>query len=258
MWRWLSLLLLAGSVHAQTHTATQRSSFFDMGTPTQALQRDNTQNPAMLWVQDGERLLKTPSSANGKACVSCHSPQDAKFQTVALRYPATDAHSGKVINLPQRINTCRTRHQGLTELSSESESLLALHMALSLPVRGQPIAPPAMSSDPALRAAHAHGERLWLARMGQLNLSCAQCHDARSSPGSRLGASPIPQAHPTGYPIYRLEWQAPGSLARRVRGCMTGVRATPFAPFSPEMTALEVYLAARATGMQLEAPGVRP
>lgn len=34
-----------------------------------------------------------------------------------------------------------------------------------------------------------------------------------------------PQGHPTGYPIYRLEWQALGSLQRRLRNCYNGVRA---------------------------------
>ena len=51
----------------------------------------------------------------------------------------------------------------------------------------------------------------------------------RRQAGRRLGGSPIPQAHPTGYPIYRLEWQGLGSLQRRLRDCMTGVRAEPFA-----------------------------
>jgi L-cysteine S-thiosulfotransferase len=73
-----------------------------------------------------------------------------------------------------------------------------------------------------------------------------------------LGGSLIPQGHTTGYPTYRLEWQGLGSLARRLRGCMTGVRAQPFAAWSDEMTALEVYLASRAMGMPFEGPAVRP
>ena len=93
-------------------------------------------------------------------------------------------------------------------------------------------------------------------RMGQLNLSCAQCHD--NNPGGRLGSSLIPQAHPTGYPVYRLEWQALGSLQRRLRGCMSGVRAEPYAYDAQQLVELELYLAARARGMTLEAPGVRP
>ena len=80
----------------------------------------------------------------------------------------------------------------------------------------------------------------------------------RATPAARLGGSPIPQAHPTGYPIYRLEWQGLGSLQRRLRACMSGVRAEPFAWGAPELVELELYLARRARGMPLETPGVRP
>jgi sulfur-oxidizing protein SoxA len=53
--------------------------------------------------------------------------------------------------------------------------------------------------------------------------TCAQCHDSNS--GKRLAGNVIPQAHPTGYPLYRLEWQALGSLQRRLRNCLAGLRA---------------------------------
>ena len=62
------------------------------------------------------------------------------------------------------------------------------------------------------------GKELFQQRWGQLNLSCGQCHD--DNWGKRLAGSVIPQAHPTGYPIYRLEWQSLGSLPRRLRGCI--------------------------------------
>jgi sulfur-oxidizing protein SoxA len=87
-------------------------------------------------------------------------------------------------------------------------------------------------------------------------LSCAQCHDANA--GNKLGSSVIPQAHPMGYPVYRLEWQAMGSLQRRLRNCMNGVRAEPFAYGANELVELELYLNARAKGMPSETPGVRP
>ena len=73
-----------------------------------------------------------------------------------------------------------------------------------------------------------------------------------------LGSSTIPQAHPTGYPVYRLEWQGLGSLQRRLRNCMTGVRAEPFKVDAPEWVELELYLARRAAGMAMDAPAVRP
>ena len=97
---------------------------------------------------------------------------------------------------------------------------------------------------------------LWRRRQGQLNLSCAQCHDDNA--GGRLAGATIPQAHPTGYPIYRLEWQALGSLQRRLRNCLVGMRAEPYAWGAPEYVALELFLMDRARGMDLEAPGVRP
>jgi len=68
----------------------------------------------------------------------------------------------------------------------------------------------------------------------------------------------IPQAHPTGYPVNRLEWQSLGSLQRRLRNCMTGVCAEPYEYCAPEAVALELYLMERARGMPFETPGVRP
>jgi len=83
-----------------------------------------------------------------------------------------------------------------------------------------------------------------------------QCHDDQA--GRRLAGSIIPQGHPTGYPIYRLEWQGMGSLHRRLRGCMVGVRAKPFGYGSEEFIAIEAFLMERARGMVIESPAIRP
>ena len=64
--------------------------------------------------------------------------------------------------------------------------------------------------------------------------------------------------HPTGYPLFRLEWQALGSLQRRLRNCFTGVRAEPFTTGASEWIDLEIYLRERAAGMASDAPAVRP
>lgn len=231
-----------------------RSGFEDMGASTQALQRDDTLNPGMLWVMEGEALAgRKPVSAGAatRACLDCHSA--ASLRGVAARHPAFDATLGRPVNLAQRINQCRQRHQGLPALASEAPELLALTAWVGHQSRGLPISPP---DDPRLRPHLANGQALWQQRLGQLNLSCAQCHDQRA--GARLGSAVIPQGHPDGYPIYRLEWQTLGSLSRRVRGCLNAVRAEPWAAFSPELTDLEVYLAARAAGLPVQTPGVRP
>ena len=113
-----------------------------------------------------------------------------------------------------------------------------------------------VSDEGSARPFFEAGKALFNMRQGQFNLSCAQCHDNLA--GQRLAGSVIPQGHPNGYPEYRLEWQGMGSLERRIRNCMVGVRAEPFAPGSLEMSELELYLGARANGLAVETPAVRP
>ncbi|MFC7540855.1 sulfur oxidation c-type cytochrome SoxA [Siccirubricoccus deserti] len=123
---------------------------------------------------------------------------------------------------------------------------------------GEPVARPAAGARPrsAARPGAATGEALFRERRGQLNLSCAQCHDDNA--GRRLAGSAIPEGHANGYPLYRLEWQGLGSLRRRLRSCMVGVRSEPFPPDAPEYLALEAYLAMRARGLVVETPAIRP
>lgn len=230
----------------------RRSGYLEMGASLRAMQDDDSANPGMLWVSEGRALWAKREGAANKACADCHAGENA-MAGVAARYPAFDAAAGKPIDLGQRVNRCRVEQQSAEPLAAESRALLALSAFIARQSRGQPIAPP---DDPRLRPFAEAGEALWRKRQGQLNLSCAQCHDDNA--GGRLAGATIPQGHPTGYPIYRLEWQAVGSLKRRLRNCLVGMRAEPYAYDSAEYAALELYLMRRAKGMTSEAPGVRP
>lgn len=247
-------VLLAALLLATAAGADDRRSGFDFMTPaTQALQRDDALNPAMLWVRGGEAAWSARAGRAGKSCADCHGEATRTMRGVAVRYPAFDAASGAPLNLGGRINACRERHQQAPVLAAESEALLGLEAWVAMASRGLPIAPP---DDPRLAPHRAQGRQLFEQRMGQLDLSCAQCHDRLA--GQRLGGSVIPQAHPTGYPLYRLEWQGLGSLQRRLRGCFGGVRAE-LPPFgSADLVALELHLMQRAAGLPLETPAVRP
>lgn len=242
--------LLLGCAAPQARD-TRLSGFDEMGPATQAMQRDDMANPAMLFVEEGLQLWARAPAAS-KACVSCHG-EPATMKGVAARYPAWDEPLRRPVNLATRINLCRQRHQGLPAWPPEHSELLALEALVGLQSRGLAISPPV---DARLLPHRVRGEALFRERIGQLELSCAQCHDERA--GGRLAASLIPQGHATGYPIYRLEWQGMGSLGRRLRNCMTGVRSEPVAYGSVEMAELELYLAARAMGMKVETPAVRP
>ncbi len=219
----------------------------------QALQADDALNPGMLWVLQGQDLWERPDGAAQRSCASCHGGSvRSAMASVAAGYPAWDARTQQPVTLSQRIEQCRVRHQRAPALAWEHPTRLALEAAVAHAARGQKRAPP----DPRLAAAATLGQQWWNTRLGQLGLSCAQCHDERA--GQYLAGVAIPPGHAEGYPVYRLEWQSLGTVQRRLRNCQTGVRAQPFAPDSPEAVALEVYLAQRDRARVLHAPGVRP
>ena len=231
----------------------RRSGFDFMGEQTQAMQRDDQANPAMLWVQDGQAAWNAPQGPQARACASCHAGAQSSMRGIATRYPAWDTELARPVNLGSRINQCRERYQQQQPLAADHQQLLGLEAYVAHQSRGLPITP---DPDPRMQPFRERGAVLFAQRMGQLDLSCAQCHDERG--GGKLAGSVIPQGHATGYPLYRLEGQGMGSLQRRLRGCMNGVRAEPFAAGSVEFVELELHLASRAMGMALETPAVRP
>jgi sulfur-oxidizing protein SoxA len=246
--------LLSSVVRADEIPRHERRSGFEfMSRETQAMQRDDTANPGMLFVQEGEAQWSRKEGAASRSCADCHGEASTSMRGVAARHPAYSADQGRPIDLQGRINLCRETRQNATPFRWESQELLALTTYLGHQSRGLPVA---AVDDARLTPFRERGRELFNRRLGQLNFSCANCHD--DNWGKRLGSAPIPQAHPTGYPIYRLEWQSLGSLQRRFRNCMIGVRAEPYPYGAPELVELELYLNVRAAGLPIETPGVRP
>src|SRR3954454_22326142 len=268
-WACVAALVLgvATGLAAEILPSERRSGFDDMSRESQAMQRDDTANPGMLWMLEGETLWNEKAGFAGRSCADCHGDARASMRGVAARYPAYSAEQGRPVDLEGRINLCRETWQNALPLPRESREMLALSAYVAHKSRGMAIT---AGEDPRvgvfrargegvywrLELFRARGEVLYRQRQGQLNLSCAQCHD--DNWGKRLAGAIIPQGHPTGYPLYRLEWQSLGSLQRRLRNCMVGVRAEPFAPGSPEVVDLELFLMSRARGLPIETPAVRP
>ena len=222
-----------------------RSGITFAGADVRAMQADDNANPGFLWVQRGAQLWQ----AN---CASCHGDAPASMRGVAARYPAYDATSQSMLDLDGRIEQCRVVRQKKPAFGRESEDLVALGSYVSFQSRGMPIA---VSIDGPARATFDRGAAFYQERHGQMNLACTQCHDANW--GKRLFNETLSQGHGSAFPAYRLEWQAVGSLQRRVRACLFGVRAQMPAPGAPELTDVELYLAWRAQGLPMESPGVR-
>ena len=228
-----------------------RSDIEFAGADVRAMQADDIANPGLLWVERGEKSWR--DTASGKSCASCHGDAVASMRGVAARYPAFDQAAGAVLDLEARINACRVRRQALKPLEHESDELLALTAYVAYQSRGMPTA---ASIDGPARASFERGRSFYTTRHGQMNLSCAQCHDQNW--GKRLYAETISQGHGNAFPAYRLEWQTLGSLQRRLRNCLIGMRAESYAYGAPEYVALETFLMWRARGMPMESPAVRP
>ena len=250
----LCLAALAASASAGEIPLPERRSGYDlMSRETRAMQDDDTANPGMLWVLEGETLWNRKTGDAARACAECHGDARTSMKGVAARHPAFDPAKGRPVALEQRVNACRVERQKAPALAFESRELLALTAYVARQSRGLPID---VAIDERTRPFVEAGRATFYRRQGQLNLACNQCHD--DNWGRRLAGNVVPQGHPTGYPLYRLEWQSLGSLERRLRGCLTGIRAEPYDFGAAELVNLELFLMWRARGMTFEAPAVRP
>lgn len=249
----ITLAAATGATAAEIPLDQRRPDTDFISADTRAMQNDETANPGMLAVLDGEALWQEKTGASGKSCADCHGDAQTSMKGVAARYPAFMPDLGRPVDLEQRINVSRVSDQKSDALPFESKDLLALTAYIARQSRGLPVAVVEdTQSKPFIEA----GREIFERRQGQLNIACAQCHN--DNWGKLLAGSPVPQAQPTSYPIYRLEWQDVGSLQRRVRECMTAMRAEPYAYGAPELVDVEYFLLWRARGMKVEAPAVRP
>lgn len=248
-----SVLAAAWPAAAELPREQRRSGYEFMSAATRAMQDDAVTHPGQLWLLDGEALWSRKEGSAGKSCADCHGDASTSMKGVAARYPAFDGAARRPVNIEQRINACRTGGQQAAALPWESRELLALTAFVAQQSRGLPID---VRVDEQTRLFVAAGRATYFRRQGQLNLACAQCHDDHWR--GKLAGNAITQGHPTGYPQYRLEWQSLGSLQRRLRACLTGVRAEPYPFGAPELVDLELYLMWRARGLSIETPAVRP
>ena len=247
----LSLALAASAAEPQRPQPLKSGLEF-ASVEVRALQADDFGNPGMLWVARGEKLWNEQAGTGKLSCAACHGDARRSMKGVATRYPKVDPGAARLVNLEGRINLCRTRNQGAEPLQYESDELLGLTAWVAHQSRGMPAGVPL---DPQNRKNFERGRDFYHLRQGQMNLSCAQCHDRNW--GKKLAAETISQGHGNAYPIYRLEWQSAGSLHRRFRSCLFGVRAELLPAGSPEFVDLELYVAWRTGGLPVETPGVR-
>ncbi|MGI3185084.1 sulfur oxidation c-type cytochrome SoxA [Nioella aestuarii] len=217
---------------------------------TQAVQMDDFDNPGMLFVDEGLDLWNEVDGEAGESCASCHGDAES-MAGVRTQMPRVNA-DGELWAMEDYVNNCRTEQMGAEAWGWESGPMLAMTTMISYQSRGLPMN---VQIDGDAQEYWEQGRDLYYTRFGQLNLSCANCHE--DNYGTMLRADHLSQGQLNGFPVYRLKWAGVGSIHRRLRGCINDTRATSFARGSDELTALELYVSSRGNGLSVEAPSVR-
>lgn len=254
-------LIIDGELEMITRTAAPEGHPLDevisgwhYRTPeTRALEADSFQNPGMLGVELGEDYWNKVEGTEGKSCASCHDDAASSMADVGSSYPTWHEASGRPINVELQINQCRVNNMGAEEFAFDKSGQKPLTAYIKHQSYGKPVKLDLEQGD--MMAWWEKGKELYYKRTGQLNLSCASCHEKNN--GKYIRADHLSQGNVNGFPTYRLKQAGLISTHNRFRGCIRDTRAEFPKAFSDELMALELYVTWRGTGLSVETPGVR-
>jgi sulfur-oxidizing protein SoxA len=220
---------------------------------TRTLQQDSFDNPGMLGIDEGEAYWNKVEGTEGKSCASCHDDASVSMANVGSSYPKWSEKLGKPINVELQINQCRTENMGAEAYKFDKSGQKPLTAYIKHQAQGQPVALDLEAGE--MQQWWERGKETYYKRTGQLNLSCATCHEDNN--GKHIRADHLSQGNVNGFPTYRLKQSNLISLHNRFRGCIRDTRAEYPAAFSDELMGLEVYTTWRGTGLSVETPAVR-
>lgn len=219
---------------------------------TQAMQDDDFENPAFLWVEQGKELWDKVDGEAGKSCASCHDKAEVSMKGVGTKYPVYREDLKNVQNLHGRVAECRKLMKA-KPWKYESDQMMGTVGYVKFQSRGMPVNVNAKSAG--AKAHFEAGKKFYYQRRGQLDMACNHCHEDHQD--KHIRSDFLSQGQSNGFPTYRLKWQKFGTLHRRFRGCNKNIRAKPYKQGAQEYLDLEYYLAWRSNGLPIETPAVR-
>ena len=227
------------------------SGWLFRGTETRAMQADDFDNPGMIFVEQAQDSWMIAEGTEGKSCLSCHNDMDS-MAGVKATYPKWNEEAGKVRTLQMQMNDCRTERMGAEAWGYDKAPAINMEAALSAVSRGLPVN---VAIDGPVQSTWELGKELYYTRTGQLELSCANCHE--DSYGMMIRADHLSQGQINGFPVYRLKNTKLNGVHSRFKGCVRDTRAETYKPGSAEFVALELYVASRGNGLSVEGPSIR-
>ena len=220
-------------------------------TETQSLQMDDFENPGMIYVDNALDAWSNVDGSEGKSCASCHgAPED--MAGVRPVYPKWNDAAEEVRTMAMQVNGCRTEQMGAEEWKYDGTDMLAMEALLASVSRGMPVN---VAIDGPAQSMWEKGRDIYYTRFGQLDLSCANCHE--DNYGNNIRADHLSQGQINGFPTYRLKNAKLNGVQSRFRGCIRDTRAETYGVGVEELIALELYVASRGNGLSVEGPSVR-
>ncbi len=218
---------------------------------TRDMERDDFDNPAMAAVDSAREIWASADGSEGKACADCHNEPES-MAGVRTKMPKYNESAGDLWSMENYINSCRTNRMGAEEWGWNSGEMTSMTGLLSAVSRGMPMD---VAIDGPAAEYWEQGKEMYYTRTGQLELSCANCHE--DNYGNMIRADHLSQGQINGFPTYRLKNTKLNSIHARFKGCVRDTRAETFKEGSPEFRALELYVASRGNGLSVEGPAVR-
>jgi len=218
---------------------------------TRVMQADDFDNPGMLFVEQARDDWGTVEGTAGKSCAACHGAAE-EMAGVRPVYPKYVEAAGEVRTLEMQINDCRENRMGAEKWGYISNDMINMTALIASVSRGMPIS---VAIDGPAHATWEEGKEMYYTRFGQLELSCANCHETNY--GRLIRADHLSQGQTNGFPVYRLKNTKLNAVQDRFKGCIRDTRAETFSPGSPEFVALELYVASRGNGLSVEGPSIR-
>ncbi|WP_372990046.1 sulfur oxidation c-type cytochrome SoxA [Sulfitobacter sp.] len=254
-------LVINGDIEIVTRTAAPAhvsdvldevmSGWLFRGTETRAMESDDFDNPGMIFVEQAEDMWNTADGSEGKSCADCHGAS-SEMAGVRPVYPKFVEAAGEVRTMEMAINDCRENRMGAEKWKYSSGDMVNMTALMASVSRGMPVN---VAIDGPAQSTWEQGKEIYYTRFGQLELSCANCHE--DNYGNMIRADHLSQGQINGFPAYRLKNTKLNAVQDRFKGCVRDTRAETFAPGSPEFVALELYVGSRGNGLSVEGPSVR-
>lgn len=218
---------------------------------TQALQMDDFENPGMIFADDARDAWFVAEGTEGKSCADCHGEPET-MANARPTFPKWNEEAGEVRTMTMQVNGCRTEQMGAEAWKWDGQEMLNMEALLASVARGNPVN---VAIDGPASEAYELGKEIYYTRFGQLELSCANCHEENYD--NNIRADHLSQGQINGFPTYRLKNARLNGAHSRFRGCIRDTRGETFAVGSEEFIALELYVASRGNGLSVEGPSVR-